>query len=117
MAYAFVREGTVEFIEERESLNELYHKDLLENFIPVPVELEKDICTGYLYKDGEFIEPEVMSPIANVGGYYIPKNQEKLVRYLSEQSEKKNQEFLNYVVEYTTYALKAAEMNTADNTK
>lgn len=91
MAYAFVRDGIVEFIEERTPLNELYHKDLLENFIPVPTELEQDICTGYLYKDGEFVEPEVMSPIANVGGYYIPKNQEKLEKYISDISEQRDE--------------------------
>lgn len=84
MKHAYFREGIVEFIEERPNLEQLYPAEILKHFVSLDEVQEKEICQGYLYNENGFTEPEMLSEIPNIGGYYKPLSEEKFESFLDE---------------------------------
>lgn len=99
MKYAYVREGLVEFIEERQGLERLYPAALLPCFVPLDESREKAVCKGWRYEDGAFTEPEFLSPIPTVGGYYVPNDKDAVARQVLDMDRQLQQQITDLELE------------------
>lgn len=84
MKYAYLRNDMVEFIEERERIEELYPKAILHSFVPLDEEQEAIACKGCNFDGSKFTEPDMLSPIPTIGGYYKPNDETKFLSFVKK---------------------------------
>ena len=117
---AFIRENNVEFVESREPLSRYYPAGLLPFFVDVPDELAGEVSAGWRYADGQFTEPEIMSAISTIGGYYLPNDKAKTVEFIVDTvnaKEKEIRQVENTVTETEQEAIALGQLVTESELK
>ena len=90
MKKAYIREGVVQYVEDRDiPLEQLFHADILKDFVDIPLELQNRVCYGWRYdpETGDFTEPSIGSPIPNTNDIYTPTDPQALTALLVQTAQ------------------------------
>lgn len=90
MKKAYIREGVVQYVEDRDiPLEQLFHPDVCKDFVDIPLELQNRVCYGWRYdlETGDFTEPSIGSPIPNTNDIYTPNDPQALTALLVQTAQ------------------------------